>query len=186
MRAYQQIRGGLIRLLEWLLIAVVIVITLDVLWGVTSRSLGNLVTYVNKTGNFAWLRPIIPWLPEGQAMYTDELARMLLIWITMLGGALAFAKKAHLGVDFFVGKMRPDARKTLAIVVQCITIAFAVAAMMIGGFMLAQDQWAQKLPTMPWLTKGMIYSVIPASGFFILMFSIEQLVAVIRPPAEKE
>jgi hypothetical protein len=92
-RAYQQVREGLIRLLEWTLIAVVIVITLNVLWGVISRSLGNLVARVN-AGDFAWLRPIIPWLPEGQAMYTDELARMLLVWITMLGGALAFAKKA--------------------------------------------------------------------------------------------
>jgi TRAP-type C4-dicarboxylate transport system permease small subunit len=185
-RIYNHIRGGLIRLLEWTLIAVVAVITLDVLWGVISRSLGNLVAHVNATGNYAWLRPIIPWLPEGQAMYSEELARMLLIWITMLGGALAFAKKAHLGVDFFVGKMRPDARKTLAILVQCITVAFAVVVMIIGGFAYAQSQWTQQLPTMPWLTKGVVYAVIPVAGFFILLFALEQLIAVIRTPAQTD
>jgi len=159
MDAYRLVRGGLIRLLEWALVVMVITITLDVLWGIVSRTL--------------W----------GQAVYTDELARVLLVWISMLGGALAFARKAHLGVDYFVNKMHPDARKTLAVIVQCVTIAFAVVALMIGGFALAQGQWTQKLPTMPWLTKGNVYAAVPIAGFFILMFSLENLVSIIRTPA---
>jgi len=186
MRAYQQIRGGLIRLLEITLIAMVVVITFNVLWGVTTRSLGELAKYLVATADGrTWMLTVSGWLPHGQAVYTDELARLLLVWISMLGGALAFAKKAHLGVDYFVNKMHPDARKTLAILVQCVTVAFAVLVMIKGGFAAAQAQWAQKLPTMPWLTKGAVYASIPIAGFFILMFSLEHLVAVIRTPADQ-
>ena len=185
MRAYQQVRGGLILLLEWVLIAMVVVITLDVLWGVLSRALGSMASSMNaQADGRAWMLAASAWLPSGQAIYTDELARVLLVWISMLGGALAFARKAHLGVDFFVGKMHPDARKLLAIIVQCVTVAFAVSVMIIGGAVLAQGQWEQQLPTMPWLTKGIVYAVIPVAGFFILMFSLENLVSVIRTPAD--
>ena len=184
MDAYRLVRGGLIRLLEWALVVMVITITLNVLWGVTSRSLGELAKYLaSEADGRTWIFAAGGWLPKGQAVYTDELARVLLVWISMLGGALAFARKAHLGVDYFVSKMHPDARKTLAVVVQCVTIAFAVVALMIGGFALAQGQWTQKLPTMPWLTKGMVYAAVPIAGFFILMFSLENLVSIIRTPA---
>ena len=182
MRAYQQIRKWLIRLLEMVLVVMVIVITFDVLWGVTSRALGSLRTYLDQYGA-AWAVAIGSILPRGQAIYTDELARVLLVWISMLGGALAFGVKAHLGVDFFVNKMHPDARKMLAVLVQGITVALAVIVFIIGGTVLAQGQWAQQLPTMRWMTKGAVYASIPIAGVFILMFSVENLVAAIRAPA---
>ena len=182
MRAYQLMRDSLIRLLEWVLIAMVLLLTFDVLWGVWTRNAGTLAGWVaTHTGL------VVPqvMVPQGQAPYTDELARVLLVSITMLGGALAFARNAHLGVDFFVKKLHPDAQKTLAILVQCITVVFSVLVFIIGGWALAQGQWAQQLPTMPWLTKGALYAVIPVSGCFILMFSLERLVAVIRTPASR-
>ncbi|MCL1920530.1 MAG: TRAP transporter small permease [Kiritimatiellaeota bacterium] len=161
MGVYRLVRGGAIRLLEWALVAMVVAITLNVLWGIVTRTF--------------W----------GQAIYTDELARVLLVWISMLGGALAFERKAHLGVDFFVSKMHPDARKALAILVQCVTAVFAAVVLVVGGTALAQGQWAQRLPTMPWLTKGGVYAAIPIAGFFILLFSLENLAAIIRTPAER-
>jgi len=182
MRAYQLLRGGLIRLLEWTLVVMVVVITFDVLWGVWTRNAADIAAAIT-----TYTGLVIPsgLVPQGQAPYTDELARVLLVWISMLGGALAFARKAHLGVDFFVNKMHPDARKALAILVQGVTVSLAVIVFIIGGTALAQGQWTQKLPTMPWLTKGAVYAVIPVAGIFILMFSLENLVAVIRTPASR-
>ena len=159
MCAYQAVRGGVVRLLEWVLIAMVVLITLDVLWGVLTRAFGH------------------------QAIYTDELARALLVWISMLGGALAFERKAHLGVDFFVSKMRPEARKTLSVVTQGVTVALAAVAFIAGGIALTQGQWGQKLATMPRLTQGQVYLAIPVAGVFILLFALENLVAIIRTPA---
>ena len=68
MDTLQKIRHGLVRSLEVLIIVMVALLTLTVLWGVFTR-----------------------FVMGRQAQYTDELARMLLVWVSMIGAALAFA-----------------------------------------------------------------------------------------------
>ncbi|MEI7900698.1 MAG: TRAP transporter small permease [bacterium] len=146
--------------MEILLMAMVAVLTLTVLWGVFTRfCLGR------------------------QAEYTDELARVLLVWVSMVGAALAFGEKAHLGVDFFVNKLHPDARKTLGILVQVVTIVLAVVVFVSGGWGLAMGQMGQQLPTLP-LTRGMVYLALPLGGVFMILFALENLISIIMTPAE--
>jgi TRAP-type C4-dicarboxylate transport system permease small subunit len=38
---------------------------------------------------------------------------------------------------------------------------------------------------MPWMTKGAVYSAIPIAGLFVLLFSIENLILIIRTPADQ-
>lgn len=159
---YRKVRDVLVKALKSLVSILIAALTLVVLWGVLTRfCLGK------------------------QASYTDELARMLLIWASMFGGALAFGMKAHLGVDYFVGKMHPEARKFLSLVVQVITAILAVVVFIIGGWVLASAQFGQQLPTMPWLTRGAVYASIPVSGLFIVLFSAENFLEILRTPAEK-
>lgn len=160
MHLWQCVRSGLIRGLEGLIILMVAVLTLTVLWGVLTRFvLGH------------------------QAPYTDELARILLVWISMVGAALAFGEKAHLGVDFFVNLMHVEARKVLAVLVQVVIIALAITVFVMGGWGLAMGQMQQELPTLHPLTRGMVYLALPLSGVFILLFALESLVTILRTPA---
>ena len=161
MDAWQRVRKGFIRSLEVLLMVMVAVLTLTVLWGVFTR--------------FALGR---------QAEYTDELARMLLVWVSMIGAALAFGEKAHLGVDFFVNKLHPEARKTLSVLVQVVTIVLAVVVFIIGGWGLAMGQTGQQLPTLP-ISRGMVYMAVPLAGVFMLLFALENLVSIIKTPADR-
>ncbi|MBM4164700.1 MAG: TRAP transporter small permease [Lentisphaerae bacterium] len=162
MGAWQSFRTGLIRALEKLVIVMVAVLTLTVLWGVFSRFvLGK------------------------QAAYTDELARVLLVWISMIGAALAFGENAHLGVDYFVNKLHPEARKTLSMIVQLVIMVLAILVFIVGGWGLAMGQLGQQLPTMPWMSRGMVYVAIPISGVFMLLFAIENLIEIVKTPADQ-
>ncbi|HNX36156.1 MAG TPA: TRAP transporter small permease [Kiritimatiellia bacterium] len=156
----QKVKSGFIRSLEILVMVMVAMLTLTVLWGVFTRfCLGN------------------------QAEYTDELARMLLVWVTMIGAALAFGVKAHLGVDFFVNLLHADARKTLSILVQVVIIALSTVVFMLGGWGLAMGQMGQQLPTLP-ISRGMVYISIPLGGVLICLFALENLMEIIKTPAE--
>lgn len=156
----QKIKMGFIKSLEVLLMVMVAVLTLTVLWGVFTRfCLGS------------------------QAAYTDELARILLVWVSMVGAALAFGVKAHLGVDFFVNKLHPEARKTLSMLVQVVTVALALFVFIIGGWGLAMGQMGQQLPTLP-ISRGMVYISIPLGGVLICLFALENLVEIFKTPAE--
>lgn len=162
MKALTLVRHGLVGLLRWVVIALVALMTLDVLWGVFSR-----------------------FVLGSQAPYTDEAARVLLVWISFLGGALAFEAKAHLGVDFLVAKLDPSARKACAVVVQLLVLALALTVFVWGGWRMAEAQMGAALATMPWLTRGMVYMAVPLGGGFITLFALETLAEILRTPAEE-
>jgi len=161
------IRNGSVKMLEILVITLVAALTITVLWGVFTRFMTELFPFIG-----------------GQAEYTEELARMLLVWVSTFGAALAFDRKVHLGVDFFVAKLHPDAAKLVAVIVQLIVIALIVIVFIIGGFGLAMGQMSQVLTTMSFLTRGMIYMSLPISGLFIVLFSVENIIEIHKAPVE--
>ncbi len=162
MRLASLARHGCVALLRWVVIALVALMTVDVLWGVFSR-----------------------FVLGSQAPYTDEAARFLLVWTSFLGGALAFEAKAHLGVDFLVAKFDPSARKAGAVVVQLLVLAFALLVLVGGGWRMAMAQMGNNLATLPWLPRGVQYLAVPIGGAFVALFALETLADILRTPAEK-
>ncbi|WP_437729497.1 TRAP transporter small permease [Sorangium sp. So ce861] len=149
-----RLHAGLIRTLEVVLVAAFAVLTLDTLWGVFSRYvLGN------------------------QSRWTEELAVYLLVWISLLGAGLAYGEKAHLGVDYFVGKMDPAAQRVAAIAIELLVAFFAAFALIYGGSTLVVKtlESRQMSPALD-IQVGYAYLAVPISGVFFLMFCIENLV----------
>lgn len=174
-------KKGMTTALNWLLIAAVLFLVCDVILGVVSRWLGSVVVQISI--NTEW-EPW-PWLPTGQIKWTEELARFLLIWVALLGGAVAFGTKGHLGVDYFVGKFDASARKLMAIVVHLIVLFFAGAVFVYGGWCfvsrtLASGQTTSALP----MKMGHIYLALPIAGIFMLIYTIENLIETLMTPAE--
>jgi TRAP-type mannitol/chloroaromatic compound transport system permease small subunit len=108
---------GLVKGLEWFLIAAFLLLTLDVLWGVFSR-----------------------YLLGAQSRWTEELAIYLLVWISLLGASVTYAERGHLGVDYFVGKLDPSAQRVGAVAVELLVLAFAGFALIYGGYALVVDR----------------------------------------------
>lgn len=147
--------NGVVRGIEWLTIALFGLLTLDVLWGVVSR-----------------------YVLGSQSRWTEELAVYLLVWVSLLGATLMFRERGHLGVDYFVNKLDPSARRLAAVIAELAIIIFAGFALVYGGAMLVSEtlRSGQLTPAMGWRI-GYLYSVVPLSGLFIVAFSIEHLVS---------
>lgn len=160
--------NGLIKLKKWMtsaldvvLIIAVVLLVLDVVWGVFTR-----------------------YVMGEQAKWTEELARFLLVWVSLLGGAVAFGIKAHLGVDYFVGKFDPDVRKLLALFTHGVVLFFAAAVFVYGGGRVVSDALAmeQMTPALG-LKMGHVYLALPIAGLFMMLFTIENLVETWVTPA---
>ena len=150
-------RVALCRVLEAVLIAAVFVLVLDVLWGVFTRyAMGS------------------------QADWTEELARFLLIWISLLGGAVAFGEKAHLGVDYFVGLFDTSTQKLLAIFAQLVVLFFATSIFVIGGSAVVIDtlRMEQLTPALG-IGQGYVYLALPIAGVFMIIFTVERIIELI-------
>jgi TRAP-type C4-dicarboxylate transport system permease small subunit len=149
------------RALDTALIIAVGLLVLDVVWGVFTR-------YVMRE----------------QAKWTEELARFLLVWVALLGGAVAFGTKGHLGVDFFVGKFHPDARKLMAVVGHLVVLFFAGTVFLYGGSRVVADALAmeQVTPALGW-KMGHVYLALPIAGVFMVLYTIENLLETLATPA---
>jgi TRAP-type C4-dicarboxylate transport system permease small subunit len=166
-------RIALCRLLEVVLILAVLVLVLDVLWGVLTRWSGSFVVWLSQRGIVAW-----SFLPRGQNELSEEIARFLLIWITLLGGAVAFGEKAHLGVDYFIEKLDEGAQKFMAIFGQFVILVFAVSIFIIGGTNIVLRNMGQTAPALGpkfGLQMGHVYLALPIAGSLIIIIAVEQI-----------
>lgn len=104
--------------------------------------------------------------------WTEEVARMILIWLGFLGAAYAHAEKAHLGIDLLEQSLSPERRRLLAAVVNVVGAVFAILVLVIGGGLLVQLTWALKQTTaVLGVPMASVYVVIPMSGLIITLNS---------------
>lgn len=156
----------LARSLEYLLILAMAILVVNVIWGVLARML------------------VTAGILERQSNWTEELARFLMIWVGLLGACLAFEKKAHLGVDYFVGKFHPSAQKILQLGTLLVVLLFAIGVLCIGGWELVARTLASKQETPALgIQKGWVYLAVPISGVFTAIFTLVQMVDVYRAEA---
>ena len=146
-----QIKESLVKLLEWILILLVAGLVLDVLWQVFSRFVLN-----------------------DPSSWTDELATLLIIWVAMIGASVAFIRNNHLGVDYFVGKLKPRPRLISEILVQGLICLFAVVVLLLGGAKLVTLTLLTEQVSPALLVKmGHVYMALPLSGLVITLTSME-------------
>ncbi|RKY09144.1 MAG: TRAP transporter small permease [Planctomycetota bacterium] len=154
---FGRIKKILDRSLEILLTIVMTVLVLDVIWQVFTR-----------------------FVMKDPSQWTEELATYLMIWVGMLGAGVALYRGAHLGIDYFVGKLATRKRLYTEVVVFFLIGAFSLTVMLIGGIQLVLDflDLGQPSPAMR-IQMGYVYLVLPISGFFLTIYSIELMIAKI-------
>lgn len=155
------VRVGLTKFLQWVVIILMTLLVLDVIWGVITR--------------YAFGQ---------QAKWSEELARFLLVWVSLFGASVAFGLKAHLGLDYFAEKLHPSAGKLNRVVGSLISLTFAVVVFLIGGWALVQHTMAsgQSMVALPF-AKWWEYAALPASGVFMVVFLLEQFIESCLSPA---
>ena len=151
--------------LRWLTIALFAALVVDVLWGVVAR----------------YVPGIIP------SDWTEELGIYLLAWVSLLGSALTYRERGHLGLDYFITLFDPAAQRFSAVMIELCVLAFAAFALCYGGYRLVSDTLAsnQLTPVLQWKT-GYMYLSVPISGVFFVAFSIEHLLERPVPPGAVE
>jgi TRAP-type C4-dicarboxylate transport system permease small subunit len=150
-----------VRVLNALTVTTFLTLVVDVLWGVATR-----------------------YLLGGQAPWTEELARLLLIWLAMLGTALAYASHNHLGVDVLVNALAHPARRIAGLATHLVVFFFASTVMTFGGVSLLLDRWraGQVMSTLP-VPQAWMYAAIPVSGFLMCFFAVAAMVPLARGDA---
>ena len=110
--------------------------------------------------------------------WTEEVARMLLIWVGLLGGVYAYREKAHLGLDLLRQKVGAIGHQRLNIISDICCGLFALTVLVIGGGSLVQLTWELRQTTAALgIPMAWVYVVLPLSGVLIVYYSIVSLLS---------
>jgi TRAP-type C4-dicarboxylate transport system permease small subunit len=152
MNAFRKAYG---RFLEVLVSALMIVLFVEVTLGVVFRATGQ------------------------SLIWYDEIASVLLAWLTFYGAALGSVKRAHIGCPELVQSLPWPTRRSLNIVAQLLVIGFFVLLGFVGISImpvLATDA----LVSVPEIPMSVVESVIPISSALIVIAEFIHLVDLVR------
>jgi len=89
---------------------------------------------------------IVRYLTNGSLAFTEELIINLFVWITVLGGAIAFRKKAHLGVELVVERL-PVRWQKAAVILGAICAAGLFMCLFHQGIGLVAQEYKNQMVT---------------------------------------
>lgn len=130
------------RALQFLVVLLLASMAVDVLWQIITR-----------------------FILGDPSVWTEELARFILIWLGALGAALGVAEKFHLEMDFFIQKAKGTTRRRLDLLIHFIVLLVAISVFAYGGskLVLLAHNLEQTSPALG-LPMALVYLVLPLSG----------------------
>jgi TRAP-type C4-dicarboxylate transport system permease small subunit len=112
-------------------------------------------------------------------VWYDEVATILLAWVTFYGSALAVLRHAHMGVPEIVRMLPARQRVAAAVVAQLCTLAF-FALLAWVGFSILEILAADRLVSLPEVSVAYALSVIPISAVLIAIGQLLVFPEVLR------
>ena len=152
--ALEAIHRGYERALEWLAIALMATLAVEVTAGVLFRSFGaSLVWY-------------------------DEVASILLAWLTFYGSALASSKRAHIGCPEVMAFLPPKPKFVFRVIAEVLTIGFFLLMGWVGYQVLGVLD-SDNLVSLPSIRVSWVQSVVPISAVLIVAAELVTLPKVL-------
>ncbi|KAB8126036.1 TRAP transporter small permease [Gracilibacillus oryzae] len=105
--------------------------------------------------------------------WSEELARVLFVWISLFGIAYGFKEKLHISVGLLVKKFNEKTQNLIEFLTKLLIISFGVVLIYFGTeFMLLMNY--SSLAGLG-ISSSYLYAAIPVAGIFITINGIELL-----------
>lgn len=116
---------------------------------------------------------------------SEVLTRYLFVWLVITTATYVFGQKDHMCITFLKDKLPAKIKRIVNVVIELITIVFAVSVMIVGGFFITRMQMVQIDSTLH-IATGIIYSIIPICGIITVFYCICNIVDFWKTPQSTE
>ena len=116
--------------------------------------------------------------------YTEELLRLGLVWLSLLGAAYSAGRGSHMAIDLLRDIARGRFRKFLKLLVPISFIIFSVHVLIMGGLHSMQIS-SKQLTAVLQLPMSSFYAALPVCGVLLILYAILNLIDVIKIPADE-
>ena len=116
------------------------------------------------------------YLLQSPSSGSEEIARFLLIWISLFGAAYSYRIKLHLGLDIVVKRMPPTRQVLATIFCHLAVLVFSILVLILGGYNLVSLTFnpIQISPALG-LHIGYVYMALPLTGVLISLYAVNDL-----------
>lgn len=108
---------------------------------------------------------------DSSLSWYDEVAEILLIWVTYFGAALAALRRKHIGFDGFLLSLPLGMRTAAFIFAELVVIAF-FALLTYGGWIVYTVIEGDTLVSLTWMSQQVPQSIIPIGGVLFIIAEI--------------
>ncbi|RVV97551.1 TRAP transporter small permease [Mesobaculum littorinae] len=129
----------------------------------------QLVTLIVIFGWLVWGRYVLNDTPT----WVEQLALVLVVWITFLGGAVGVWTNAHLSVDFLRAAMPAPVGRVLHWLALVGMLIFSLALAVYGG-QLMLDTWGRRIPMLG-IAEGVRAMPMAICGVLSTLFTLFQM-----------
>jgi TRAP-type C4-dicarboxylate transport system permease small subunit len=108
--------------------------------------------------------------------YVEQVALLLVVSVAMFAASAGVRDTTHIGLDSLVAILPAQVRLACRIVVQVLTILFAVA-LVFGGAEMALSMSSDTIPTLG-ISESFRYGPVILAGVLITLFGVEHILAL--------
>jgi len=116
-------------------------------------------------------------------VWYDEVASILLAWLTYYGAALAALNRSHIGMPTLVERLKGGARAAVILVGEACTITFYLVLAWAGARVVSV-LGGSGLTSLPWVPQALAQSVIPIGAVLIIVAQLLSLPDALRGTTE--
>lgn len=118
--------------------------------------------------------------------WADELAQVLMVWLTFLGAGVAMRDRLHYAFDYLVRSLPRGWRRRVRVVSHLLAITMTILLIYWSAKVsLRVTDWVMPATGMP---RSWVYAACPVGCAFLLLYQIRNLLADVRvagvPPQE--
>ncbi|MDR1376972.1 MAG: TRAP transporter small permease [Synergistaceae bacterium] len=118
------------------------------------------------------LRASLPW--------SEEAARYIMVWISMLGAGIGIRRKGHIGVEAVVMLLPAVLKRAVAMLTTLVASGFFLG-MVVYGIKICRVVTAQESPAME-ISMAIPYGSLVVGGALMLLYSLEELLNLATSP----
>ncbi|WP_373236389.1 TRAP transporter small permease [Cohaesibacter celericrescens] len=121
---------------------------------------------------------IVTWQVVGRFVFSaagaqsEELAKIMFVWLVLLGAALLFGEKGHMSIEILVDYFSSRWKTIFQIITSVLILLFVASILLIGGFDAVQRTMRQTNAAIPYISTGQIYIALPLCGAFSIFYCI--------------
>ena len=103
--------------------------------------------------------------------FSEALTRYMFVWLVLVTATYAFGTRDHMRIELLLNAIHGKARRWVNIIIEVITVVFALLIMTFGGSIITRMQMVQSDSSLH-IPMGVIYAIVPICGMITIFYCI--------------